>query len=177
VRICALTAAVACVVAALIDVASVQAVTKHVFYGRPGKVQLLKMQGFREPPQNPQVIFPTHSIRRSPLAPGTRQKICTTLQIWSQVGTPPSAWAVKASSRNFCGWIVPGNYASVGKWSWEGAAGTPYHAKFVVTWATRTRKLAKASYDFNGVDDYHCLSRFCLIDTDQTTNVPYIAFY
>ena len=167
----------ACVVVALIDVAPVQAVTKHVFYGRPGKVQLPKTQGYHaSATQNPQVIFPTHSIRRSPLAPGTRQKICTTLQIWGQVGSPPTAWAVKASSRNFCGWIVPGNFASVGKWSWEGAVGTPYHAEFVVTWATRTRKLAKASYNFNSVDDYQCLTRFCFIDTDQPTNFPYIAF-
>jgi hypothetical protein len=61
----------------------------------------------------------------------------------------PSKWAVKASSPNFCGWISPGNSASVGRWGWEGAAGTPTpnHAEFVVTWATRTRKRAKASYD------------------------------
>ncbi len=94
------------------------------------------------------------------------------------MGSPPTTWTVKASSRNFCGWIVPGNYASVGTWSWEDTAGitTPYHAEFVVTWATRKRKLAKASYDFNRVDDYQCVTRFCFIDTDQPTNFAYIAF-
>lgn len=174
--ICAWTAALAFVVAALIDVGSAQAVTGHVLYGRPGKVQFVKMQGFHAAPQNPQVIFPVHWIRRSPLAPRSRQKICTTLQIWTPVGSPPSAWAVRASSRNFCGWIVPGNYAGVGKWSWEGAVDTPYHAEFIVTWATRTRRLAKASYDFNTLNDYQCVTRFCFVDTDSTTNFPYIAF-
>ncbi len=170
------TAALALVAAVLIDVGSAQAVSRVVAYGKPGKVELPKTQGYRPASENPQVIFPTHAIRRSPLAPRSRQKICTTLQIWGQVGSPPTSWAVKASSRTFCGWIVPGNYASVGKWGWQGVAGTPYHAEFVVAWATKTRKLAKAIYDFNTVNDYSCATRFCFIETDQQTNFAYIAF-
>jgi hypothetical protein len=178
-RICARTVALACALAALIQVGSVQAATRHVAYGKPGKVQLLKIEGSHAvAADKPLVVFPGHWIRRSPLAAGAgkRQRVCTKLQIWTQVGSPPTSWAVRASSRNWCAWLKPNTQVNIGKWSWPGTVGTPYHAEFVVTWATRTRKLAKATYDFNALLDYTCVTRFCLVDTDQTTNFPYIAF-
>jgi hypothetical protein len=176
-RTCAQTVALACALAALIEVGSVQAATRRVSYGKPGKVQVLRIEGSHGvAAENPLVAFPAHWIRRSPLAKGQRQKVCTKLQIWTAVGSPPTAWAIKASSRNFCAWLKPNTYVNIGKWSWPGVVGTPYHAEFVVTWATRKRKLAKATFDFNTLDDYKCLTRFCFIDTDQATSFPYISF-
>jgi hypothetical protein len=64
----------------------------------------------------------------------------------------------------------------MGDWSWVGEVATPYHVEFVVTWATQKRKLAKATYDYNVAGDYKCLTLFCLVDTDPTTNFPYVSF-
>ena len=64
----------------------------------------------------------------------------------------------------------------MGEWRWTGTVATPYHAEYVVTWSTKKRKLAKATYDFNVADDYQCTSLFCLVDTDPTTHYSYISF-
>jgi hypothetical protein len=167
---------VLCAVASLVAAASAQAVGRQVFYGKPGSVQIVKTQGSQVASQKPQVIFPAHTLKLSPLASKTRQKICITFQIFIQAAAPSTAWVLKASSPTFCGWIRPGPGANIGAWNWQGESGVPYHAKYVVTWATKKRKLAKASYDFNSVDDYQCVTRFCSID-QTATSVPYISFF
>jgi hypothetical protein len=163
-------------VAALIGVGSAQAVSIHVSYGRAGKVQLLKTQGYHAVNQNPFVIFPAHWIRRSPLAPRKRQYICTTEQIWEQVGYPYFNWIVTAKRPNDCAWTDPGYQSNIDKWAWQGVFGTAYHAKIVVTWAAQARGLAKATYDFNSVSDYQCVTSLCYIDVDQENKVAFIAF-
>jgi hypothetical protein len=171
--------ALACFVAALVVAGSAQAVSRHVAYGKAGNVQLTKIQGSHvKSTDAPLVIFPTHLIRRTTMKAGVgkTQKVCIMMQVWVQVGNPPTSWAVKAHSKNYCTLLPPGTWAKMGQWSWTGAVATPYHAEYVVTWSTKKRKLAKATYDFNLADDYQCLSLFCLVDTDATTHYSYISF-
>ena len=168
-----------CLVAALIAATSAQAAKRHVAYGKPGNVQVTKIQGQHDSATTPPVvIFPTHLIRRTTMKAGVgkTQKVCIMMQIWVQVGNPPTAWTVKAHSKNYCTLLPPGTWAKMGQWNWTGTVATPYHAEYVVTWSTKKRKLAKATYDFNVADDYQCLSLFCLVDTDPTTHFPYISF-
>jgi hypothetical protein len=46
----------------------------------------------------------------------------------------------------------------------------------VVTWSTRTRKLAQASWDYNDPNNYQCLTDGCVTDFDSTYNNAYIGF-
>ena len=166
-------------VAASIGAASVQAAARHVSYGKPGKVETPKIQGSHsKAADKPLVIVPKHKLWRSPAKAGVgkRQKVCNQMQIWTQVGSPPTAWKIYKTSPNYCTWFKPTQLGEMGDWSWVGEVATPYHVEFVVTWATQKRKLAKATYDYNVAGDYKCLTLFCLVDTDPTTNCPYVSF-
>jgi hypothetical protein len=175
-KVAASTVALTCA-AAVLGVGPASAVTPHVVYGKPGSVQLVDVEGSRHAGENPHVIFPTHTIRRSPLAPKDRQKICTAFQIWVPATAPATGWVLQTSSPTFCGWIARYHYAGVNEWQWEGAIGMRYHAEFVVTWATKKRKkLARATYDFDKTDDYKCDTRFCFIGA-ETDNIPYFSFF
>jgi hypothetical protein len=178
-RVFGIVFALAFLVAASIEVASVQAATRHIGYGKPGKVETPKVQGSHSnAADKPLVIVPKHKLWRSPAKTGVgkRQKVCNQMQIWTQVGSPPSSWSVKTASKNYCTWFKPNQLGEMGEWRWQGEVATPYHVEFVVTWATQKRKLAKATYDYNVAGDYKCLTLFCLVDTDPTTNFPYVSF-
>jgi hypothetical protein len=166
-------------VAASIGAASVQAAARHVTYGKPGKVETPKVQGSHSnSADKPLVVVQKHKLWRSPAKAGVgkRQKVCNQMQIWTQVGSPPSSWKPYKTSPNYCTWFKPNQLGQMGEWRWVGEVATPYHVEFVVTWATQKRKLAKATYDYNVASDYQCLSLFCLVDTDPATNFPYISF-
>jgi hypothetical protein len=164
---------------AALGVGSAQAVVRHIAYGKPGKADTPKIQGSHaKSTDKPFVIFPQRDIWRSPAkaAKNKVQTICTQMQIWVPVGTPPNAWTLKDKSKNYCGNIKPGNRARMGAWSWMGDVATPYHAEFVITWSWKKRKLAKATYDYNSPSDYSCVTLYCLIDTDPGTHFPYVSF-
>jgi hypothetical protein len=177
---------------AAVAVGSAQAVVRHVVYGKPGKVETPKIQGSNpDTKQKPFVIFPTRKIWRSPAQAGQGkvQTICTQMQIFIPVGTPPNSWTPKDKSKNYCGTVKPSELAQMGQWSWMGDVATPYHAEFVITWsATVTKKvkhkkprrvvakLGKAIYDYNSAADYTCVTLFCLVDTDPGTHFPYVSF-
>jgi hypothetical protein len=172
-RTAAVVATLACLTG-LLAAGAAQAVGRKVAYGKPGNVQIQKMQGSRQTGQNPTIIFPAHWIKRSPLAPKLKQKICITFQVSVPATAPATGWVVKAT-KTFCGQIIPGNYAGVGSWNWQGETGVQYHTSYVVTWSTKKKKLAKATYDFNTTDDYTCVTRYCFVDKDAQ-NVPFISF-
>jgi hypothetical protein len=177
---------------AAIGVGSAQAVVRHVAYGKPGKAETPKIQGFHpDSKQPPTVIFPKRGIWRSPAKAGQGkvQTVCTQMQIWIPVGTPTTSWRLKTPSKNYCGPVKPSERAQMGQWNWTGDVATPYHAEFVITWsATVTKKaknkkpkrqvvkLGKATYDYNSAADYTCITLFCLVDTDSGTNFPYLSF-
>jgi hypothetical protein len=167
---------VACVVAIAGGAGTAWAFTTQVAYGKPGKVQLVKTEGEYKAPANPKLTFPKHIIRRSPMAKRERQKICSSLQIWTQAEAAPHTWGLKVTNGTKCAWIAPGDAAVVAAWTWEGETFTPYHTKFVVTWATKKRKLAKATYDFNKTTDYKCTTDACLVSTDMNKQVAFIIF-
>jgi hypothetical protein len=195
VRVSFWTAATALALVALlaaIGVGSAQAVVRHIAYGKPGKAETPKIQGSNpDTKQKPFVIFPKRGIWRSPAKAGQGkvQTVCTQMQIWVPVGTPPSAWTLKDKSPNYCGKVKPSERAQMGQWSWMGDVATPYHAEFVITWSATTAKktknkkpkrvvtkLGKATYDYNSASDYTCITLFCLIDTDPGTHFPYVSF-
>ena len=175
-----------------IGAGSAQAVVRHIAYGKPGKADTPKVQGSNpDSKQKPFVIFQKRGIWRSPAKAGQGkvQTVCTQMQIWTPVGTPPSSWSLKAHSPNYCGKVKPSERAQMGQWSWMGDVATPYHAEFVITWSAMTTKktknkkpkkaltkLGKATYDFNAASDYQCVSLFCLVDTDPGTHFPYVSF-
>ena len=164
---------------AAIVVGSVQAATRHVAYGKPGKADTPKIQGSNpDTKQKPFVIFPKRKIWRSPAKAGKGkvQTICTQMQIWVPVGTPPTSWILKDKSKNYCGKVKPNELAQMGQWSWMGDVATPYHAEFVITWSVGKKKLGKATYDYNASSDYTCITLFCLVDTDPGTHFPYVSF-
>jgi hypothetical protein len=171
----AVACAAACTAAA-VNVASTDAVTPHVVYGKPGPVQLVRTEGQKATGANPYVVFPQHIVQRSAAARKDRQRICTALQIWIPATPPATGWAMTASSPTWCAWTTPGQRIRVNAWGWEATYGVPYHTEFLVTWATKKRKkLARATYDFDKIDDYKCVTRFCYISSDKAT-VPYMQF-
>jgi hypothetical protein len=177
---------------AALGVGSAQAVVRHIAYGKPGKADTPKIQGSNpDTKQKPFVIFPKRGIWRSPAKAGQGkvQTVCTQMQIWVPVGTPPNNWKLHDHSPNYCGTVKPSERAQMGQWNWMGDVATPYHAEFVITWsATTTKKmknkkpkrvvtkLGKATYDYNSASDYTCITLFCLIDTDPGTHFPYVSF-
>jgi hypothetical protein len=195
VRVSFRTAATALALVALlaaIGVGSAQAVVRHIAYGKPGKAETPKIQGSNpDTKQKPFVIFPKRGIWRSPAKAGQGkvQTVCTQMQIWVPVGTPPNNWTLEDKSKNYCGTVKPSERAQMGQWNWMGDVATPYHAEFVITWSTTTTKktknkkpkrvvskLGKATYDYNSASDYTCITLFCLIDTDPGTNFSYVSF-
>jgi hypothetical protein len=172
-------AAVACIVAACsavaVGVVPARAITPHVVYGKPGAVQLVPTEGSRLSGENPRITFPQHIVARSAAARKVRQRICTALQLWIPATPPATGWVMKSSSPTWCAWTDPGDRIRVNRYYFEGAVGTKYHTQFVVTWATKKKKkLARATYDFDKVDDYKCATRFCFVDQDPSGS--YISF-
>jgi hypothetical protein len=187
VRVSFRTAAAACALVALlavIGIGSAQAMTRHVVSGKPGKTltpngQIPKIQGSHaKSADKPVVIFPARDIWRSPAKAGAGkvQTICTQMQIWTSVGTPPSSWRLLASSKNYCLKVKPGTRERLGSWGWQGEVATLYHAEVVITWAVGKKRLAKAIYDYNLASDYTCVTLYCLTDTDPGTHFPYVSF-
>jgi hypothetical protein len=161
--------------AAAVGVGPADAITPKVAYGKPGPVQLLPIEGSRVVNEDPRIAFPQHVVQRSAAARKDRQRICTALQIWAPATPPATGWVLSASSPTWCAWTNPGDRIRVNRYYFEGTFGVEYHAEFFVSWATKKRKkLARATYDFNNVNDYKCMTRFCFID--QAADVPYISF-
>jgi hypothetical protein len=160
---------------------SAAAVARKPAYGKPGSVQLKSIQGGwvgQAPDVKPEVIFPQHAIQRSPAARRDSQKICTVFQVLAPPTAPATTWAVVAHSPAFCKWIIPGNHEVIGNWIWaDGKPGVSYHAQFIVTWSTKKKKkLARATYDFNTLNDYSCITTRCRI-SQGADMVPFLSFF
>jgi hypothetical protein len=172
-------AVLALAVAALVVLAgSAGAVLPKRLYGKPGKVQLVTVQGARtSKTEKPTITFPVHTIRRSALAPKDAQKICTTFKILTPAVAPATGWIVTSTSPGHCGWVKPGYYQRINNWAWQAEFGTNYHVQYDVAWATKKKKkLAAATYDFNTTTDYKCATLYCLVLADAN-GVPYITFF
>jgi hypothetical protein len=161
-------------------VSSASAVVRKPGYGKPGAVQLVGVQGGwvgQAPDLKPEIIFPQHTIQRSPAARRDSQKICTVFQVLVAPTPPATTWTVVARSRAFCKWNVPGNHEVIGNWIWVGKPGVTYHGQFIVTWSTKKKKkLASATYDFNTLNDYSCITTRCRV-SQGADNVPFISFF
>jgi hypothetical protein len=166
----------AAILAVLVGAGSAKAVVVHVFYGHRGGVQLLKTQGSVQYPNFPYVIFPKHWIVRSPLARHRNQWICETEKVTNEVGYPYFNWVIAGTRTKMCAWTGRSDYITVPEWDWQGDYFQAYHARFIVTWQTRKRLLAKASYDFNSMDDYSCQTTYCRTSVDREHNVAWIMF-
>jgi hypothetical protein len=170
----ALTFAVAVAAVCVLAPAAVSVVRKPA-YGKAGDVRIVPIQG-GVVNGAPAITFPKHRIKRSSKAPRDSQKICTTFQVLIPATPPATGWVVKASSKNYCAWNLPGSIEEIGDWVWPATPGVQYHGQFTVTWATKKKKkLARATYDFNGVNDYACVSTRCFVD-QGTDLVPFISF-
>jgi hypothetical protein len=150
------------------------AVVRKVFYGRPGRISLPVVQGYHALNEQPLIHFAQRNIFRAPGAPRSTQRICSTHQVLAQRGPPYYGWAVVARFPS-CSWLRPGYEFTRNAFNWQAGFGTGYHVVVVVTWRTRTRKLAKASWDYNNAADYQCLTDGCEAGVDST-NVAYIGF-
>jgi hypothetical protein len=169
------------VAALLVLAGSTQAALPKTLYGKPGKVQLLKIMGARPatPADKPTLTVPEHIIYRSAakVARRDRQRICTTVKVLTPATTPATGWVVTAKGKALCGWVPVGRAQQLGPWVWQAAPGVEYHVQYDVTWATKKRKkLAGATYDFNTVEDYNCTTVACLVD-QGADSIPYISFF
>jgi hypothetical protein len=126
---------------------------------------------------NPSIVFPKHTIQRSSLAPRSLQRVCTSFQVTQAPSPPATTWPIVYTSGQYCTWLRPGFYALLGDHPWTDAkTQVEYHVSFVVSWSTKTKKkLARATYDFDTVNDYKCLTTICHVGqaADSTT---YIVF-
>jgi hypothetical protein len=160
---------------------SVGAAVGKPLYGKPGKVQLVKITGARAatPTDKPTITVPGHIIYRSAAkaARRDRQRICTTMKVLTPAIAPATGWVVTAKAKALCGWVPVGKAQGLGNWVWQGAPGVEYHVQYDVTWATKKRKkLAAATYDFNTLEDYDCTTVACLVD-QGADSIPYISFF
>lgn len=164
-------------IAAVAVVSSAWAVGRKVAYGKPGAVQIQRIEGFRDASKKPYISFPKHTMKRSSKAPRDSQRICTFFEVTKPATAPATGWVVAGKSKTYCVWVVPGNWALIGNWNFSNIQpGVQYHGRYTVTWATKKKKkLARATYDFNLVDDYKCTSLGCLVD-QGTDKVPFISF-
>ncbi len=159
---------------------SAEAVTRTPAYGKPGAVGLFPVQGGFVNSDHPSITFPKHVIARSRSAPRSVQRFCTFFQVTQAPVPPATTWTVAYTSKQFCASLPPGAKAEIGNHVWTGQTNGPktsveYHARFVVTWAVKKKRLARATYDFTSVGDYKCLTTICHVG-QAADNTAYILF-
>ena len=158
--------AVTVAVVALAVVSPAGATSAETAYGRPGAVNLFKVQGWWAwagstlKISGPAVYRAKGSSRRTRRLARRTQTICATYELYTFDASYYSKWRLDASPA-WCLSIRPGYRFKGPAWSYDPTPTAAYSVNIVVTWRAAGKRLGKATYDYNRVADYACQTERC----------------